>query len=262
MTDDGPRGRCAAADTTRARRGRTHGPPAQQSPHERMTRDKRKLPRRARCIIAEERLRPPRSCAPSPPASAWLARARVPAPSAATPCAMPPAKKQKGAAAAPLSPLDAYFARVEAACAAHNCNGSMIVVGIEGEEEDEEEDEEKAERVRTSSRVPAVRRGAGAPCGFARAFCSRHSRPRCRVGPTSARPRGAVVWAQAAQALPLRLRQLSPRCAPALMRSRCCAGVHRGGGCRAAPHPGERRARAGHTPGAALCVRQRGRRRG
>ena len=94
---------------------------------------------------------------------------------------MPPAKKQKGVAGAPLSPLDDYFARVEAACAAHNCNGSMIVVGIgeDEEEEEEEEEEEKAERVRSHELAcsrPAPRRGRAVRLRLARSAVAQRTK--------------------------------------------------------------------------------------
>ncbi len=105
------------------------------------------------------------------------------------PLAMPPAnKKQKGAAApaaAEQSPVDTYFARLDAAITAHNCKGSMIVVGIprgEDEDEDEEEEEEDDKRVRTlaiffaQARFPphGMRCCASAHNDSARGCCGRH----------------------------------------------------------------------------------------
>ena len=76
---------------------------------------------------------------------------------------MPPRKKQRGAAAAALSPKDAYFERLDAAITAHNCKGSLIVQGIpragdDDEEEEEEEEEEKEDtRVRAAPLAPPSR---------------------------------------------------------------------------------------------------------
>ena len=43
-----------------------------------------------------------------------------------------------------VSLKDAYFARLDAACAAHNCDGRILIQGV-GRDEDEEEEEEEEE---------------------------------------------------------------------------------------------------------------------
>ena len=59
-----------------------------------------------------------------------------------------------------VSPKNAYFARLDAVCVAHNCEGHILIQGVgrdEDEEEEEEEEEEEAEEVRSLERLSAGR---------------------------------------------------------------------------------------------------------
>jgi len=70
---------------------------------------------------------------------------------------MPPAKKQKKDEAASLSPKDAHFKRLEKAITDHRCKGSMLVVGIDREDDEDDEEDEDDSREYTTEQISTLR---------------------------------------------------------------------------------------------------------